>query len=616
MTVPRELAYGNFSRFSDCIGKRPPRTISRMLFGIELTKFTIDYPTGLEHLEKVLPLGHSMTAQQIIEDGHSFFNIHRAFLPKKRMDEIRDGMLASRKQGVDIQSGQVSAGIKAKAFLCFCTACAIGDREKFGFAVWHTEHQLPGVYLCPHDGTPLCETQIPASELGNFYSLEKLLKKNGYEQISIKEGSATLIQIARNMDWLLMNKTLEYNPTELRQRYLAALQRHDLATARGSVKIKELVEEFSRFYDPEFLSLIGCALVGKPKRNWLAKIAQKNQLQHPLRHVLVMTFLGISAEKFFLQTFEQKPFGEAPWPCLNKICPHYHEEVIETINLGYSRISHGEPLGTFKCPVCKYVYSRVGPDTCLEDRFKGKKLEYGELWEQKLKEIWHTDLMQKEKAEILRVTTETLKSHARKLKLVEDVDGASNKPIITLSDLEECKVEWKRVIQQNPKIPISQLIEDYSDIYWTIHRFEADFLQANKQTKTLPVSSNPMAVDWKARDKKYAPQIKHLVEELLAETKPMKRVTINAIGIMLGFRDGSFQRDLKRLSKTHEKLLPHLESPEQFALRRIKYVESLYRSEKIIPSQWQFIKRAGLSESVQTKIVLESVEKAINYLNK
>lgn len=613
--VPRELAYGNFSRFSEHTGKHPPKNISRMLFGVELTKLTVDYPTGLGHLEKVLPVGHSMTARQIIEEGHSFFNVHRAFLPKKRMNEIREGMLVSRKPGVDIQSGQISAGIHAKPFLCFCTVCAIGDREKFGFAVWHTEHQLPGVYLCPHDGNPLCETHIQASDLGNFYSLEKLLKKSSYEPILITENSTTLLQIARNMDWLLMDKTLEYNPTELRQRYLTALYKRDLATAWGSVKIKELVEEFSRFYDHDFLSQIGCELIGKHKRNWLAKIAQKNQLQHPLRHVLVMTFLGISAEKFFQQTFEEEPFGDAPWPCLNKICPHYHEGVIETLNLGYSRKAAGKPLGTFKCPVCKYVYTRVGPDTCAEDRYKGKKLEYGELWEQKLKEIWHTDLMQKEKARILAVTTETLKSQARKLNLIKESELPLNKPIRTLSELAECKAEWERIVRQNPSIPTSQLIDDYPEIYWTIHRFEADFLVRDQAHEAKPDVSHPRAIDWKVRDKKYAPQIGNIVESLLAEVKPMKRITINAVGIKLGYADGAFHRDLKRLQKTKEKLLPCLESPEQFALRRIKFIKTCYLSESVVPSQSEFIKRAGVSKSVQTQLVLHTIDRSIRDLN-
>lgn len=58
----------------------------------------------------------------------------------------------------------------------FCTQCAAEDREVYGEAFWHIEHQIPLLPLCPKHGCRLQQAQeVEMSHLGyTFYPLEGL----------------------------------------------------------------------------------------------------------------------------------------------------------------------------------------------------------------------------------------------------------------------------------------------------------------------------------------------------------------------------------------------------------------------------------------------------------
>jgi len=58
----------------------------------------------------------------------------------------------------------------------FCTQCAAEDRDVYGEAFWHIEHQIPLLPLCPKHGCRLQQAQeVEISHLGyTFYPLESL----------------------------------------------------------------------------------------------------------------------------------------------------------------------------------------------------------------------------------------------------------------------------------------------------------------------------------------------------------------------------------------------------------------------------------------------------------
>ncbi|GEM_PF-2556900 len=609
--LPGELAYGTFTRFAKRSGSLTAQVVSQKLFGKPYIRLLVDYPTRLSRLCYVLPPGRSTTPFTIIDGDHTFFNIHRAFLPTERLEQLRQGMIQDRPQGLNIRTGELSQGIISKTTFFACCDCAMQDKKKFGTPLWRTIHQLHGVFVCPEHQIPLHNTGISTSDLRTYICLTTDMLNHATTDLYRQEKADTLLKIAHNLNWLLKNYNLTYNAADLRKRYIRALRRHDLATGNGSVRIQQLEEKFRTFYNPYFLEQLGCELDGKHKRNWLSRIAQTGQVQHPLRHALVFTSLDISAEEFFDTPLQSQPFGKSPWICLNSICQHYHKPVIEKVYLGYSRKSKRNPLGTFRCTVCGFTYSRVGPDISESDRLRGKTIEYGDVWDTKLIELWHSDKLRKDIAQILGVGYDTLMRQAKRLRLVELNTSEIQAPAI-LSDLPDAKRRWLKILKDQPETSMTSLMRQYSRIYWTLARFDSQFLIENQPKRGLLQEEYHAQVDWHARDIHFVMLVQSTVDCILADQNPLRRVTKNAIGIKLGFRDGSFSRDLRQMPQTHAEVGKYTETHEQFAVRRINKVKQQLISENQAVSRSEFIKLAGLSKSVQTHKVMNYIEIALS----
>ncbi|HEY9025619.1 MAG TPA: TniQ family protein [Burkholderiaceae bacterium] len=98
--------------------------------------------------------GDALSAEDVL-DRHSLFGFYRYFL-----DEVRESQLAERLAAGDVRAwhdflpsrGQVDVSVGG--FRC-CTECIREDRDREGYAVWYTWHQLSFLSICPKHGCSL-----------------------------------------------------------------------------------------------------------------------------------------------------------------------------------------------------------------------------------------------------------------------------------------------------------------------------------------------------------------------------------------------------------------------------------------------------------------------------
>ncbi|GMA58091.1 hypothetical protein GCM10025858_25940 [Alicyclobacillus sacchari] len=82
--------------------------------------------------------------------------------------------------------------------------------------------------------------------------------------------------------------------------YVDRLRERGFASARGFIYVQDFVDEFLRFYPSDYLSLMQSDVNVNQKANWLRLFVRNNgKNRSPLRHLLVLQFLGVSAEEFF-----------------------------------------------------------------------------------------------------------------------------------------------------------------------------------------------------------------------------------------------------------------------------------------------------------------------------
>ena len=163
---------------------------------------------------------------------------------------------------------------------------------------------------------------------------------------------------------------------------------------------------------------------------------------------MFIKFLGIGIRDIFNKKIEYKPFGDGPWPCMNKICDNYRKKVIDDVEISYNS-KKKSPVGKFKCD-CGYTYSRVGPDKSEEDLYRiGKVIEMGSLWEDRLEGliIRKASLNYIERA--LETSQRTIKKYAIRLGYTDYVKKRCKVGKITILEEKKAKKELDKKLKIN-----------------------------------------------------------------------------------------------------------------------------------------------------------------------
>ncbi|MCF2941092.1 hypothetical protein L1N85_22150 [Paenibacillus alkaliterrae] len=334
---------------------------------------------------------------------------------------------------------------------------------------------------------------------------------------------------------------------DLRQAILPRLAEKGYVTVSSRIRQQKLCEQLVLFYSRELLDLIDSDPT-ESRYSWLEQSTRTaRRAIHPLRQLLLIRFLYGSFREFLDRTNgANAPFGNAPWPCLNKAADHYKKLVVTHCDI--TRCSDtGRPVGTFACS-CGFSYSRCGPDKSEADKYyRGRIKTFGPIWSDKLKQCMQDGMSYRSAAERLGVDTNTVIKYANG-KLPE-----RNGPL-------------------KPK-------------------------KSNKARTTSPsISSSDvpfMRVNWEKRDLELSWGVEQTCKAILADinSKPV-RITIALIGKRIG-KLSWLEKNQHKLPVTMSILTVYIESVSQFQMRRVRWAAERLSGEWPI-KRWKLEKLAGL----------------------
>ncbi len=554
---PGELLYSGIARYQIRSGNLSPKANIEELFNSRNITATADLPCGLDNLVQNLPPYSSVTADDLIQN-HTLNPFYAPFLPPKRAKIVKESMKSEKGGNIHTTAGVMASSIFTPQYFRFCPDCWHEDLDRYGETYWHRLHQIQGVIFCPVHQTPLPNSQIPIQGM-NKHQYEAATKSNCQIRESEVNYSQTLIQqlinLAQDIAGLLENiypsRTLEW----LTKRYQTWLVERGYANVSGRVRQEKLIDDFLDFYDTKFLEVIDSTVAYEDKSNWLSQIVRKHRkVFHPIRHLLLIRFLGGSTDSFFQNNKRYRQFGKSPWLCFNAAAAHYLQPVITDLEISHC-LENKKPLGTFTCS-CGMIYSRSGEAQTEEDKIRiGRVITYGQVWEDKLRELvevkklgWRTT------ARELRVDTNTVKRYVALLDLTPS--WTKNKPQLKpekplLSNAEEIKQQkrdiWLKLQQENPKLAKTEIRKLAPDVYTWLYRRDLTWLNDNS-----PVLKRPRAsinkIDWKIRDAEILVQAQNAVSNLLNMNKPI-RITVSRIGATLGLK-ALLDKHLDKLPQT------------------------------------------------------------------
>jgi hypothetical protein len=495
-------------------------------------------------------------------------------------------------------------------FLRFCPLCIEEDRKRFGEPYWHRLHQIPGVEVCPTHSAFLEQSTIPVRNGGNkntFVTAKQILTTNTPVR-SLNLGNRddqTLLRIAKDAEWLLKQNIRATDLNTLRDRYLVLLLRGGMATYRGRVKISKLQGQFLDFYSRRVLDTFHCGL--ERRVTWLRRIVQTSRgVHHPMQHLLLLNFLGCSVKEFFqLSTSSIKPFGKAPWPCLNKASDHYGEARIEHCTIKHEKHDKERTIGIFCCD-CGFAYRRLGPDKSVEARYRFHRVvSFGSLWEKVLSELYkNIGYSRKEIARRLGVSKFTVANQAKRLGLI---DSSSRKLPDSLEvDLQSYEIEreanrnsWLQMVEDNPADSRTGLKAKLPKVYNWLAKNDKEWLESNSPPRKNSTGPKPLT-DWKQRDLELAEAARLTAERMKNFSNPPVWASKTAISREIGVLALVYKRrDI--IPITLNVLNEVAETDEEFAVRRIRWVVEGFRSEGIRAKGWQIISRASLSAKMSLK---------------
>ena len=593
-----ELLYSIIARYHDYSGNENYKTSMEELFGSNSVCAATIFPSHLFELCKRLPTPAYSTDYKISK--HTLLPYYSPFIPNERLQELKIIMSENSGTALYMKLGKVSSTVKSPEYLRYCPDCLLENTAENGEVYWHRVHQVEGVLVCPKHHSWLIQSTVHYSERKNKHELVTLERacKGSYKIYNYNQFDFIfnhLKFIAEQSYYLLNNEIKPLGLNSIKDFYIKRLQQQGLATTTGKIRWLDLIPRFTQFYGQRLLKELNCYLSLNDQDTWFHKMLRKPKVScHPLRHILLLGFLNETVSSLVnnINKITYEPFGSGPWYCLNKAADHYHKLVIDScvITRDYKT---GQPVGTFSCS-CGFVYSRKGPDKDSTDCYKiGRIKEFGRVWEQKLLELAPMDLSLRKKAEILGVDPMTVKN-----KLVPKESKIIKKT--TISKRDDYRDQWIKLIQDNSKKFVNEIRSMNPKIYTWLYRNDKDWLNSHYPDSKKLNSKNNERVDWNKRDQDIAMKIEIIVEEILAESNKLIRVTKNEIGRRLGMLS-NLDKYIDKMPQTKKVLNENVESLEQFQIRRIKYVASRLRENKTFIKEWELIRAAGLRKEYAEK---------------
>jgi len=401
-----------------------------------------------------------------------------------------------------------------------------------------------------------------------------------------------------------------------------------LVTYTGSIHVAALLGEFTRYYPSALLQLLHCEFTGSDhtKTNWLLRLVRPpRHAPHPLYHLLLMPFLGCTAEEFFRLPYGGSYFGEGPWPCLNPAAEHYREPVIRDC-IPSPRLRGGRPVGTFSCE-CGFSYARSGPDSLPEDRFRvGRMISFGPVWEAMLKLLWEdSSLSLSEVGRRLGVDPLTIRRHATRLGLPSSRLSRKSKPLGPAARLKGtrhsetlvekrrvCRAKWLAEMRQVPKTALGVLRRKLPREYAWLLRNDPDWLRRHSPPPRGRTRSTS-GVDWKKRDAEYAVAVQAAAARLMNNLGRPVQVTRTALGRAVGTVT-LLRQKLRKLPLTAQALAMVVENRVGYAVRRVRWAAECFIREGILPRTWQLVLKANVYSLRNVPEVKSAVDAAVAWI--
>lgn len=610
-----ELFISLLSRYQIYTGNFKARQTRIDLFGADNVRIAYDLPLHITDLIERLPWGSTLTAEDMFL-GHTLFPFYATFLFDEKADKLREQLLSNQHFARNLVGNRISS-LQLLRFYRFCPKCVKEDWEMYGEIYWHRLHHTPGVYICPKHETVLKDSHVPihCGLSTKFYAAApENCSDDAADVIDDNSFIPFLLEMARDVQWILTNEPDSFPSGFFRERYVQLLRQKGYMNTQ--LNRRKLARDFIDYFGASFLSFMQSELkLNKSTDNWLISMFRpdKDKVTNPVHHLLLFQFLGITAEDFFLKLpdiLDSSPFGNDPWICHNPASNHFGSRVVT--DLVVSRKSATRFYGVFYCS-CGFVYSRWSNQA--EDVFR--VVRYGSTWDDYLTRLFQEESCTIQKAQrklnicyySLRLQMERLGLHSKRSKKCPTVlVSERTRPI---DGRDEQRYVWLELQTKQDFLTASEL-KKKRNVYDWLQRHDPAWLREHLNRKgTGRRPRQHQFINWENRDEEMLCGVQSVVSDMMRFTwERPEAITIASVGRRL--RGRSIYKILEKLPKTHSYLQSVVDTRESFHQRRMRWAAWYLRQigERVTKSKIQKASGVHASISETTKhLIAEEVER-------
>lgn len=566
---PDECLYSIFCRYFVRSGSTSNKKTVFELFGEaqSITSF-VYLPRRLELVDEWVGPDSLITREWLANNNscYGYFSIAFTEMMLREMEEKI--VTGGSNRSLERQMIQKCRKSHWPEYLRYCPECTKEDIESFGETYWHRLPQLPGVEYCLKHGKAIQNSSVHLKETTMRFlpASHTLLKLEGKEKAEKWMDKEKYLMIAKDSEWLLMNGRRMKGCREVARKYKELFMEKGLTTAQGIRYTERIKSEFINYHGEHFLSQMF------PDRKdplyWLdfAFVSVSEHLR-PLHHILLMEFLKGSAEGFYKAVPDNEPYGNGPWPCINKLCHHYGKDGAEKISVSYF---NGQTIGQFHCVECGMKYQRSRPWQTFEE-YAGHaiKLDYGHLWYDKLRKcILEDKLCLSDVAKAMKSTKKTVEIRAAEIGL--DIK-ANSRTRIFYSKGKQVSADMyyhekvSEILEEHPELTVKELNELVPGAYAWFSKNDFQWL------KDRLVTDQEKGY-WAEWEQEQLENLKEAYATIQKEGDPNRRVTIGWLCTVAGLRESEVKGRLHRFEDIRAFIDEVVESKEEWLERRFKVI--------------------------------------------
>jgi len=297
-----ETLHSVLSRYARLCGVRSCAAVFDGAQSAKCFSQNVAFPCRLAELVEALPCDTGLSLAAVIK-RHTQLPYYEPFLTPQQVDDANI-LMAGNGKGLMLRLGLIASRLEFASRVRFCFDCVQQDMACVGAAYWHRVHQLPGVLICPHHGTPLRfldyrwlsrnsrRMHLPDDEDVQSHSISLDIPQN---------LQSALQEIAQRSMQVLETDVPPLCPDAIRSVFLDSAIALKMASDTGRLHLGILARHMSAFFEAlpssgEY-SILSKSSADIPAA-WIVKLLRKPRgTHHPLKFILLACALKVDMER-------------------------------------------------------------------------------------------------------------------------------------------------------------------------------------------------------------------------------------------------------------------------------------------------------------------------------